>query len=142
MLKRITTLAVLVLILFSCSTQRYTISTSGYDLSRYADQGFIMTTTNINHDYVPVSIVNSVCISGSIDKPENEVEEKDLKEYRDVYYTSSMYQPNNYKPCIVPDLLDEMYQQCVDMGANALINIEILASGTTITCTGLAVKVK
>lgn len=136
-MKKLICLTFIFSLLVSCSVQKYGIVTYGIDLSRFSDKGFLISTTDINQNYKSVAIVTSKCVSGSDKGYSRESNDKS----GDAVYSDPLM-TGNYRACALDDVLDEVYKQCVDLGANGVIQLEIFNELTGITVNGLAVKIE
>jgi hypothetical protein len=105
-----------------------------------------MTTGDFSSTYSPIGIIMAKCKEGyklkdgiEIPKPKNE------QTQRDDLYSSTIngdkIKDYAFKECNIYELLDQMYSDAKDKGANGIIKIEIQNNNqSNITIIGMAIK--
>lgn len=120
----------IVLLLAGACTPNYQLATYSADLTKYSDAGFIMTTAT-SGDHAPVAMLQAVCVSGA--SKINPVREKGDPIYGDKI-------AGNFRICTVDDLIDELYYQSIDRGANGMYELKVFNTPEGMQATGIAVK--
>ena len=132
-MKKFTILSVIA-VLFGCQSGSY-FTTESYllDFRPYAEQGFYMSTTGINQDYIPLGEVVFFCQDGY------DANNPPKKDKSDPLYNDPAKE--NILHCSTDWMLSQLHQEAVNIGGNAIINIRIMKTGTTKTeISGLVVK--
>lgn len=107
-----------VVLFTACSNSRL-VETYTYDLTKYYNDGFMITTGDIE-SYEPISLVTAVSREGNV------------QEWSDEY--------GRLAPASLDSAMNAAYKSSVELGANALINVNVHISDKKITVDGLAVK--
>ena len=129
------TIAFFVIFFFSCVPVEYTVKTASIDLKRFSDEGFIMSTASpLQH--TPIAVLHIDCSDGYVPKKQ-ETDKK--KNQDDIYYAAQL--SNNWKVCDLNELLNELYLQAKEQGANGIFNLSYQYY-PKMQVSGLAVKVK
>lgn len=143
-----------------CSVlEKYSVSSSSIDLSKFKEQGVFVTTGDLSKSYESISILTVECYNGYELKENTKQKSKSVRtslRSDDIYVSnqSEFDRRNNFhfKPCRIDDLFEEMIRKANECGANGIIKLEIkniyrqgLNSKTTQSGTeimGLAVKIE
>lgn len=128
----------IIIALSGCKIQKYGMLSYGVDLSRFSEKGFLISTTDISQRYTSVAIVSAVCQSG-VDR---EMTKEEKRTIEDGIYKQYDYVDTDYRPCILDDVLDEIYQEAIERGANGIIQLKLDQTLPSISVTGLAVKLE
>lgn len=129
------TITFFAVILFSCVPVEYTVKTVSIDLKRFSDEGFIMSTAS-PLEHTPVSVLYIDCSDGYLPKKQDSSKKKKPD---DIYYSSDL--SGNWKKCDLNELLNELYLQAKQQGANGIFNLNYQYY-PKMEVSGLAVKVK
>lgn len=121
-MRKITVIAIIAFLMTGCfSTKFHSLTTNSTSFKPYADKGFTVSTTIINKPFKPLGMVEVLCLEGyDISKKENQVERGD-----NIYYKA--YKDNMIVLCRTTDLLDALYNEAINLGANGIINFEIIS---------------
>ena len=124
-MKKLIYLIVIVIIGFSCQTTNITKiprveNLSGIDFSKYSQKGFLITPEKYLGNYESIGLIDLILMPGG-----------NLKSN---YIPSNSFQNDgmtmlagywDIEKINVQDALEAIYNRCVDMGANALVNFYI-----------------
>ncbi len=107
-------------------SNKYFQSTTVIDFKRYSEKGMFMTTGDFFSKYSPVGIVEVICYEGYKSK-ENIInsESKSAQKSNDDLYSEPINANSDFTQCSLEDLLNQMYNNAKEKGANGLIKIEI-----------------
>lgn len=145
-MKKILFALAVILIFASCKTS-YQMTTTTVDFGNYNNNGFLITTSSIGVPYQSLGIVSADCQPGYISQPS----QKANKDKGDgIYGSSPVKLSGQYGDCNRADLVDALYQQALQLKANALIDVKFSDYAVKIgsayqmyhTATGMAVKTK
>ena len=112
---------------FGCTVldKHYKYSTT-LDLSKYSNNGILITTGDLHTTYKPIGIITSVCKNGYKLKPGKK--ETSNKYIDDVYSNQKTYDnplKYEYYECTISDAIDYLYKQAKVKGANGLIKLKL-----------------
>ena len=142
----------------SCAVvlDKYELTSSSIDLTKFDKQGLFVTTGDFSGKYKSKTILIASCYAGY--SPKLDFKEKPKKkQYNDnIYYGNSNIADDvknyNFKSCKTEDLFNEVISQAKNNGANGIIKLEIRnitkpgISGTSfqngIEIVGLAIKIE
>ncbi|MDA3879484.1 MAG: hypothetical protein PF436_03770 [Prolixibacteraceae bacterium] len=100
-------------LLTSCTSQKF-VETYSYDLRSYNNDGFFVTTGDVD-GYEPVAIISAFSHDGNLDN-------------------------GDYVMASLDSAMNAACKSSVELGANALINVDVYISKKLVTVDGLAVK--
>lgn len=137
-MKKLLTITCVLFIFFllnSCAPlNKYSISSTSIDLSKFEDQEIFITTGDLSKSYKSLSIISVDCYNGY--EPKANKANKPTKKNKDI--SDDIYGNGNisgttldkvsdyqYKPCIINDLFDEMILKAKEYNANGIIRLEI-----------------
>ena len=127
----------ILLSLTSCVTQRYNVASNSFEYKKYIDKGFFVSElSTVSFDYTPLGSSAVTVYSGTY-KPTKEEKEKLKKE------STSLVQTKPLKIATYEGALDALYEECIKIGANGVINVKFTNNKTIlpiITATGIAIK--
>jgi len=106
-------LILLVAAFASCTSQKF-VETYNYDLRGYSNDGFYVTTGDLVN-YEPVAIISTVSHDGNLDNGD--------------YVTASL-----------DSAMNVACKSSIELGANALINVDVYITKELVTVNGMAVK--
>jgi len=120
------------ILMTSCAVylDKYSQSSVLVDFSSYFNKGIYMTTGDYHSNYVPIGIIETICYNGYKlkDGIKNAPVNKNQNQRDNLYYsneTGDKIKDFNFKRCTLNDLLDNMYSDAKEKGANGIIKIEI-----------------
>lgn len=97
---------------------------SSYDFTEYTNKGFLFTPEKYNGEYESIGLIE-VEIYPGIEK----IKDKAQLNSGDTWRSSASYKLYKYSQTITPyEVLDSLYNISYKMGADAVINLEILRS--------------
>ena len=118
------TLVVLMLVLAGCGTSGVPRSTQTlvYDFRPYTEQGFLITPEEYQGDYRSVGIIAMEIVPAA---SKEYAYEKEWKEYEEVEGT---YRQGDWaiEEMSTQDVIDQVYEQAQGMGADAIMNFEVM----------------
>jgi hypothetical protein len=126
-MKKITTIILLVLICFSCSVElkninSYSILTK-IDFRKYSDAGFLITPEKYIGEYKSIGIIDFVNMPGATYKLPINVDKNGKPIVQEFGHApGKQWQIDEMN---MNDALEKLYQQCIALGADAIINFKL-----------------
>jgi hypothetical protein len=132
----------------SCTTTKYySKNTYLLDFRPYADQGFLMSTTTIGESYKALGDIMIECESGYTTKDgksPNQIDNPGVGSDENPIYSSYTIKKGKYKQWEVQEVLDLLYDEAKEIGADGVINIRLTSTGhsgsTDFEISGLAIE--
>ena len=157
---RVSIFLLFILLLNGCAVlDKYSISSTSIDLTRFEDQGIFVTTGDLSQKYKSISILVVNCYDGFSPKSDSMKNGGNRKEENQRFDNIYLEGPTSfdkvkdfdYKLCSLDNLFAELINQAKNVGANGIIKLEIrniTKSGITTKTTqkgieivGLAIKI-
>ncbi|MEJ2884370.1 hypothetical protein [Pedobacter sp. GR22-6] len=134
-------------LLYSCSPPvvktRYIKDVYIFDYSKYSDKGFFFSESNsVNFNYVPIGSVNAYNESGYeiISAIKEHKNNDDVLMTAESFHTSTRGYGSKLILADRSELLDEVYKEAVNKGANGVINLKFVFTTKSISISGMAIK--
>jgi len=105
------------------------VSSDAVDLKKYTQKGFLISAGWVD-DCEPVAIVSVNCFDGYLESENDTIKA----------VSGGAYVQKHQKKATISDAIDEAYIKSIEVGANALIDVNVQADNKGVYLTGYAVK--
>lgn len=144
-MKPIKPILFIAIVLFGCTPPpQFSMEFTALDLREFERNGIYVSTLSTSRPYQSVAVVELECVNGYIKK--TTVQEQEKRRVKDDLYFDSFIPVNmkdyERKTCYIEDMFNVLIKETKRLGANGLINFDIISDGPVFTMTGLAIRIE